>query len=477
MSNGLKTKLRKHQRDNLAFHLEHERSGDWSEMGTGKTLTALAKIVAWKRAGVIDRTLVVCPASVMPVWDREVRIHTTLTPQVLVGSLDQKIELLKKFADIYIVTYDSLAGRKTTYAKLMSAIMAKGFDFIIGDEVAPYVKGKDALRTRAFTILCDEIPYAQFLAGYLIGNDPTQVFTIYRALDKHIYGANFFASRNKFFMDVGGYFPKWEMKASMKEEFMKRLFSVAVRSLKRDCLDLPPKIWSERYFELTKEQKEFYIPIAEELVKQLEVEEGKINVPNALTKMAKLSQITSGFIYTDRDTYTFYENPKIDLLKEILDPMVIEGEKLIIYYKYQQSRELIKTLLDQLKIKFVALSEDPAMRGANLDRFRDDPNCLVFVASVAAGGYGLTLTSSHVITYFDLDFKIIDYAQSQDRIHRIGQNKTCLYLPLLCQGGIDEYIYAMLNSKLDVADSIMNSAYRQRLIDRLKGGLHVRSDD
>jgi SNF2 family DNA or RNA helicase len=468
----LKTRLHKHQHTNLAFHLERERSGDWSEMGTGKTLTALAKIVAWKRAGLIDRTLVVCPASVMPVWETEVRKHTTLQPQMLMGSLDQKIELLHKFADIYIVTYDSIAGRKSTYAKLLGALLGKGFDFLIGDEVAPYAKGKDALRTRAFTILCDEIPYAQFLAGYLIGNDPTQVFTIYRALDKSVFGGNFFASRNKFFMDVGGYFPKWELKDSMKDEFMKRIFSLAVRSMKRDCLDLPPKIWSERYFTLAHDQAEVYTPITEELIKQLELEEGNVNVSHALTKMAKLSQITSGFVYTDNNVHVFNNNPKLDVLNEILEQVVGSGEKLVIYFKYKQSREFILQLLKKRKINYIALSDDPSKRGEQINGFQNDSSRSVFLASVLAGGYGLTLTASHVIVYFDLDFKIIDFAQSQDRIHRIGQTKTCLYLPLLCQGGIDEYIYALLNSKLDIAESIMNSDRRSQLIKRLKGGIN-----
>jgi SNF2 family DNA or RNA helicase len=454
-----KSQLMQHQKEQLRFHLLHPHSANWSEMGTGKTAVALKLATILHNIGLVKNVLVVCPLSVVHTWEIEVEKHTTFTITPLVGDLSKKVETLKTESDIYLISYDSIPGRRSkshdTYGVMMSALLDKKFDLVIGDE-STTIKGYGTLRTRAVTMLCDRTPYTLFLSGTPISNNPADIFNIYRALDGgKTFGKNFFATRHKFFNNVGYAFPKWELKEEMKADLQQRMFSIAVRARKDDCLDLPPKIFSPRFCYLTDEQRRYYIPIVQDLIKVLELDEGTVKIQNAMTKIAKLSQITSGFMYTDDQTVHLTDNPKLDLLFEVLRENV--DEKVIIYCYWQED---VKTISEALKERGYTVgtlygATPSAERGRAIDGFQKG-GIQFLVANIGVGGYGLTLTASSTIIYYNLSFKVIDFVQSQDRIHRLGQAKTCLYLPLLTRGTVDEYIYSTIVKNTAIAASIVD---------------------
>uniref|UniRef100_A0A6M3K230 Putative helicase n=1 Tax=viral metagenome TaxID=1070528 RepID=A0A6M3K230_9ZZZZ len=454
-----KSKLLDHQKEHLRFHLTHPHSANWSEMGTGKTVTALKYAATLANTGLVERILVLCPLSVFHTWEIEVKKHTNFSALPLIGDLKDKLELLKEPADINIISYDSIPGRKTkgydTYGIMMGALLNKRFDLLIGDEVT-LVKGYGTLRTRAVTILCDKTPYTLFLSGTPISNNPSDVFNLYRALDGgKTFGKNFFATRNKFFENVGYAYPKWILRENMKGELQNRMYLNAVRVRKDDCLDLPPKIFSPRFCYLTDEQRKYYIPIAQDLIKTLQLDGGKIKIQNAMSKIIKLSQITSGFLYTDDKTFYMQENPKADLVENIVKEN--PNEKIIIYCYWQEDVKILSNIFNKQGYAVGTLygATPSADRGKVIDGFQKG-DLQLLIANITCGGYGLTLTSSSTIIYYNLSFKVIDFLQSQDRIHRHGQAKTCLYLPVLARGSIDEYIYSTIVKNTAVALSIVD---------------------
>lgn len=465
-----KSKLMAHQKEHLKFHLKHPHSANWSEMGVGKTVVALKLITILKNIGLVDKVLVICPLSVLHTWELEAEKHTTLTTLPLVGTLfdedkdgnkipGEKLRSLAQKADIYLISYDSIPGRRSkkydTYGIMMGALLSRGFDQIIADE-ATMIKGYGTLRTRAVTILCDKTPYSLFLSGTPISNNPSDIFNIYRAFDGgKTFGKNFFAARNKFFQNVGYAFPKWELKEEMKEELHNKLYSLAVRVRKDDCLDLPPKIFSPRFCYLTNEQKSYYIPIVEDLIKTLDLEEGQVKIRSAISKLIKLSQITSGFLYTDNEPFIFKENPKADLVLDLIKE--IPKEKVIIYCYWQEDVKILSRLLqsDGFEAGTLYGATPSAERGKVIDAFQKG-GLQYLIANIGVGGYGLTLSASSTILYYNLSFKAIDFLQSQDRIHRYGQAKTCLYMPLLMRNTVDEYIYNSVVKNVAIAESIMD---------------------
>jgi len=233
------------------------------------------------------------------------------------------------------------------------------------------------------------------------------------------------------------------------------MYSSAVRVRKDDCLDLPPKIFSPRFCYLTDEQRRYYIPIVQDLIKVLELDTGRIRIQNAMSKIIKLSQITSGFMYTDNQTFFLEQNPKSELALSLIQEN--PNEKIIIYCYWKEDVKILSSLLKSQGYAIGTLygATPSADRGKIIDAFQKGGlQCLI--ANIGVGGYGLTLTASSTIIYYNLSFKVIDFLQSQDRIHRHGQAKTCLYLPLLARGTIDEYIYTTIVKNTAIAESIVD---------------------
>ncbi len=461
----LRTPLYQHQINNLQFHLSKPKTGDFSDCGTGKSLSALGEFAILYRGKLAKKLLIVCPLSVMESWALEIEKHTYFTYTRLSGNLENKVKLLNENSQIFLTTYDSIPGRrKSTLGVLLERIVESYFDMIIVDE-ATYIQSFSALRTKALKLLCENIKYSIFLSGTPITNDATKVLTIYELMDGgETFGNNIFRARNKYFMNVGWKFPKWVIRPNMEEEFSKKLYENAVRVKKEECLDLPPKVWIPRFAYASKEQSELYLPISTGILKSIEVEEGKINIKNVLTQMAKLGQIASGFMYTDREPILFYPNPKAQLLKDLLKE-IPEEEKVVIYGWWKEDMKLIGCALGDSGFSCVCLyGETPAyLRKEMIEAFQHDKNIKAFVTNPAAGGYGLTLTAASYVIYYSLSFSLIHFQQSQDRIHRVGQNKTCFYYPLFIKGSIDEYIFDSLQKGTKIAASLTDRKLRERL--------------
>jgi len=464
----IRTKLRQYQLNNLKFHLTKNKSLDFSEMGLGKTLISLSKIDILQRKQLITATLIICSKSVIQVWKSEIEKHSDFTYIILEGSLENKIRLLTINSNIYLISYDAIAGRKRTLGVLLHFLLLKKFDMVVLDEIT-YVQHYNTLRTKAITSLCDHIKYSISLSGTPITNAPEAVLTLFRVADSgQTFGRNYFAARGHFFNNHGYGFPDWRLKEDRIEEFQQRLFFNAVRLLKSECLDLPKKIYTERYSELTGIQKEIYVKVADELLRELILPSGKVKIQNSLVKLAKLSQITSGFIYTDREVQLFPENPKLELLKEVLTE-IQSNEKIIIFVKWRQDIINISNMLDNIGVKYVILQGATTDRASVIDRFNSESGIQILLSQITVGAFGLNLTVSSHILFYSLGFSLIEYLQSQDRIHRLGQTQPCIYINLLCNKTIDEYVYNTLQQKVDVAKSLLDKSYIEKLKESLNG--------
>jgi len=473
---GSKTAYYKHQLFNLTFHLGREKSADWSDCGTGKSLTALGKFIhlyLYKKATVL---LIVCPLSVMESWVEEAEKHTLFKATKLLGSITSKINKLQDNSQIYIVTYDSIAGREDH--RLFKALLQKHFDMIILDE-ATHIKNWGAKRTRALCALCDSIKYSISLSGTFIPQHPEDVLTMYRVMDGgKTFGKDIYVSKNQYFENVGYNFPDWQLRKDKEEEFKNKLWVNAIRTKKEDCLDLPPKIFKHYYCYMTTEQQNKYKEISTSVkVSYLEATllgnkwdnpsplGNKWDNPSPLVSIIKLQELASGFLYTNSIGVSSmrierYGWSKTNLLREVLTD--IGDEKVIIYYNmYQEAEDIIFNALVGKKVAIINGSLTQEERKDNLDKFRNT-DCQYLVAQVEAGGYGITLTQANHILYYSLPFSLNDFLQSQDRIHRIGQTKTCIYHILMTKNTVDTKTYKLLEKNIDVVQEITRE--KDRLI-------------
>lgn len=453
----IKTNLYSHQLASvLQFHMQRAKTADWSDCGIGKSLLALAKFDALYDAGVARSLLVVCPLSVMSAWEEEISKHTSFKCTKLKGPPIHKCKLLEGDAHIFLITYDSIAGRKdeTTFEGLWQKF--RDDNMIVCDE-ATMIKSIEAKRTKALISLCDDIKFSMFLSGTFIPQDLQDIFTIYRAMDGgDTFGENIYRARAYYMENINLRYPQWVLKEDTKKEFLSKLYLNAIRLKKENCLDLPEKIYEKRYCPLTSEQGKVYNEIRISLFTDLDEEH--ISVSNVLAKLVKLQQIVGGFIYDDKKMAHDFPSNKYDLLGEILHQ--VEDDKVVIYARYKRELQRIAQYLDTIDIQYVTFKGDisESQRKENLEHFRKDPNIKVFLAQISTGGYGLTLTEANHIIYFSMTFSLIDYLQSQDRIHRIGQTKTCVYHYLLTEDEqkivIDKFIFDSVMKNVDVAKAL-----------------------
>jgi SNF2 family DNA or RNA helicase len=223
------------------------------------------------------------------------------------------------------------------------------------------------------------------------------------------------------------------------------------RVLKDDVLDLPPKLYSKIYFEITKEQKKLYKELAEEFISELD--DGTfITAELAIVRLLRFQQIVSGYISNDEGELRLIEggNPRLKLALEWADRL---PHKAIIWCRFTKDIEL---LMDNLKDRAVnyngTLSGDE--RFHSLTRFKEDDNVQFFVAQIKCASRGLTITEAKSALYYTNNFSLRDRLQSEDRPHRIGQNSNVHIVDLVASQTVDEHIIKSLLTKFDIASQI-----------------------
>jgi SNF2 family DNA or RNA helicase len=237
-----------------------------------------------------------------------------------------------------------------------------------------------------------------------------------------------------------------------------------MRVLKKDCLDLPKKIYQSRYFNLGAAQQRAYNKLKEELI--LEVGEDLLAV-SALAARTKLQQLTSGFVLIDGEPRYVEElaTPRLELLREVVQD---QQGPMIIWAHFREEIASICRLLQDMGIPYCEYHggiKDKAREEA-VDGFMNG-EFLAFVGQPQSGGVGLTLTVAQSAIYYSNDYNYGTRAQSEDRNHRKGsvegvfhrvgdmEIEGILYIDLIAEDTIDEPIAAALQRKEDLAAEIL----------------------
>jgi SNF2 family DNA or RNA helicase len=245
---------------------------------------------------------------------------------------------------------------------------------------------------------------------------------------------------------------------------------------KEECLNLPCKLYDERRFGMSREQKEAYDQAKWELL--LGREDDEIITRHMLFRLfTALQQIISGFWHhTDTrlkiNEHLEFNHVRLDVLESALDGMP-DDAKVIIWCKYLYSVHAVSEMLLRLH-GADAVAElhgqiPERRRGVEVERFRREARFLV--ATQSTGGHGLTLTEAHHVVFYENGFKYSDRIQAEDRCHRIGQDWPVTYVDLICHSSIDERIADTLQRKGNLVrdfkrrlDAIKDRAEADRII-------------
>jgi SNF2 family DNA or RNA helicase len=454
------------------------------DIGLGKTLTALTMIQLWNFEG---RVLVICPNSVIKTWIDEIKKHTEFSYCVLKGTRAERIKMIHESkAKIFIVNYEGLKligaeQEKGKYIPTDAYFRSIPFECFIADECHRF-KNPSSLQTRIAQLANKNSRYSILMTGTPIGSSAQDLFGQFLVLDNGLtFGKSYRYFLDHFYYKENRFSYDWKPKrvcgicnetyTSKKDhlkihnltiqQYQKQvpheetsesiILNVAkkysVHYTRNECLDLPEKIYEERIVYPTSEQTQ----MTNEIIGGLPVLSIGRDIEYHTTK---LIQITGGFILHGNETpYRFPKNPK---LIELLNILPETNGKVIIYHYYIEESKIIQFELEKNGYKVAVVNGKVKNKEQELDKFMNDPSCSILLAHPKSGGEGLNLQISNTIIYYSTGYiGFILWEQSEGRIHRSGQTKSCLYIDIVMNHTIDRVLINAMKSKTDYVDSVM----------------------
>jgi len=476
-----KTKPYAHQLEALEKSWAAETYALFMEMGTGKSKVLVDNIAVLYDKGAIRGALIVAPKGVYKNWD-EIEFPVHLPDHVEHTKVLWEPNITKKKQAELDTLFDGKEDLKILIMNIEAFSTSKGLDFahsflniflkraLFGIDESTTIKNPTAKRTKNILKIGDLAKYRRILTGSPVTKSPLDLFSQCEFLDPHHLGhASYYSFRARYANMVkrnfGGRSVQLVVSYRRLDELADILDKFSYRVLKEDCLDLPPKIFTKRYVELTKEQDKAYKQMKQMALAMLDNGEVMTTV-NVMTQLMRLHQITCGNFKADDGTVTALKNNRIDALLELLEET--DG-KVIIWANYVHDIEKIVEVLkktygnDSTVAYYGAI--DANTRQKNIALYQaENGNTRYFVGNTQTGGYGITLTAANTVIYYSNNYDLEKRLQSEDRAHRIGQKNIVTYIDLIAEKTIDERIVKALRSKIDIANEIMG----EELVDWIK---------
>ena len=416
--------LYRHQKIALSYMRSNNFFALYMEMGTGKTLVSLMRILDLLKSGAIEDALVVAPKSALGAWERDLELFDDLDREILRDG-------------ITLINYDKVwrGDKKSPYFKKWGCIVL--------DE-AHKIKNRTSRRSKFLLKIATMSDYRYILTGTPISNGALHdIWSLYAFLDPYlergyVYSRIFGGSYSKFqdrycilnmYHKPSSYIHVNELQDIINEH--------SYRVKKCECLDLPDKLPDE-IIKVDLLEKALYKKLATESA----ILEYEILAENPLSRLVKLRQLASGHIKLNTGEILDIKCEKLSILEELIEGYE-DDKKLVIFAEFKHSITAISDLLRRLKIKHVVLDGEQKKKTIWRD-FQNDKSIRVIVCQYQTANAGIDLFSSDTIIYFEPTLSSNVLEQSRDRIHRTGQKNKCSYIHLLTKGTVEVDIYRAL---------------------------------
>lgn len=438
----LKVKLYPYQKEGVLFAVAAGRCLIADEMGLGKTVQAIGAAELLRKEMGIQRVLIVCPTSLKYQWKSEIQKFSNSSVKVIEGPKYKRTKQYEEDNFYQIVSYNV-----ATYD--LSELQQTESDLIILDE-AQRIKNWNTKISR--TIKQIRTPYAFVLTGTPLENKLEELYSIVQYVDNYLLGPVYlFLHRHQVKTETGqvvGYRGLSEIK--------EKLQSVMIRRLKRNVLkQLPGRIDKNLYVPMTAKQQEYHREFGD-TVAQLVAKWRRYGFlrekdrQRLLINLNLMRMVCNSTYIIDQQTR---HDTKVEELLCILEEVLAEeGAKVVVFSQWQRMTHIVAQELDERGIPYAHLngSVPSSERGELLDRFRDDPECLVFL-STDAGGVGLNLQAASMVINLDLPWNPAVLEQRIARVHRMGQEGQVNVINFISSRTIEEQMLDKLTFKANVA--------------------------
>lgn len=249
------------------------------------------------------------------------------------------------------------------------------------------------------------------------------------------------------------------------DQLKEKLDNIMLRRLKKDVLDLPEKIYTTEYVEMTPKQEKIYKECYLEVQNNIDLVKSSVN---PLAEMIRLRQATG---YTGILSSTIQESAKLDRLEEIIEELVENNKKAIIFSNWTSMTTPIHNRLKKYNPAIITGETKDNERKEQEKKFMEDNNCKIIIGTTGAMGTGLTLTAANTVIFVDEPWNRALREQAEDRAHRIGTTENVNIIFLLCKNTIDEKIHELVEKKGKLADLLvdgkLNSQSKEDLVNFL----------
>ena len=473
MNYKFKKKPYKHQMTALEKSWNRETYAYFMEMGTGKTKVLIDNLAMLYDKGKVDGALIVAPKGVIGTWyNQELPSHlpdhienvTVLWQPNITKKQQEKLDSLFEPEESLHILIMNVEALSTTKGRDFAAKFLSSHNTLMAIDESTTIKNPGAKRTKNIIKLAEGAKYRRIMTGSPVTKNPLDLYSQCEFLSPWLLDfTSYYAFRNRYAemktLHLHGRSVQVVDKFKNLGELSDQLKGFSYRVLKEDCLDLPEKIYLKRNIKLSPDQVKLYLQMKETALANLNGKQ--VTTVNALTQLMRLHQITCGHFTADDGSTQPIVNNRIDELMNVLEET--EG-KAIIWAHYQYDiTEIIKVITKEYGpgsvVDYYGLTPQDE-RQPNIKKFQDDPGCRFMVGTPSTGGYGITLTAANTVIYYSNGYDLEKRLQSEDRAHRIGQQKSVTYVDLICDETVDEKIVEALRKKINIASEVLGEELR-----------------
>lgn len=431
-----------HQTEGTRFLRSRAAAALFDEQGLGKTKQLIDAISQDVQVGLLQGALIVCPNTLKSTWGEEIERHSRARYAVFGAGRKARRDTFRSLrAVFYVINYEAVAAE---LASLRALLRFKRMALVLDE--SHRIKTPTAKVTRAVLSLRSEAAKKYLMTGTPVANRPDDLWSQLFFLDDGVrLGTSFDVFKRRYGSASGGY--------RQIEEIRERIGSIALRREKEGTIELPPKTVSRVAIQLEGTQLRMYEQLRAELsiwVQCLSGEEVLKRAEDILVRLVRLAQIASNPALLDAK---YKEVPAKFSALDTLIPVYGDASagKAIIWTSFIPNIPMLVSRFREFRPVTIYGDMDGQSRDRAIAAFKKDPGVRLMIANPAAAREGLTLTEARSAIYLDRTFNLVDFIQSQDRIHRMSQEHPCQVVLLIAGNTIDEFVDFSLSQKQRLA--------------------------
>lgn len=439
-----------HQIEASRFLVEREWAALFDEQGLGKTKIVIDALAQLFSSHAIEGAIVICKKSLLKNWEAEIGKHSSLRSIILRGTPNQKGLRFMWFAHFYLINYDLVPSE---VGRIKGFLKARPMAVVLDE--SQRIKNPESKATEAIHAIGPLAKRRFIITGTPIANCPQDVWAQVYFLDGgSTLGVTPEAFSQRFHIQARPHKEPVIGEAGLAE-LRESLAKFSIRRTKNAVLELPEKIYQTHDVRLEERQRQMYDELRQRLCLDITTLAGEQIIDdseNILKRMLRLVEIASNPKLFDA-SYSGIP-AKFKHADELIAEIVSRGEKAILWTNFVGNIRALRRRYDRYGAAMIFGEVPLDDRARIVAKFQSSQELRILVANPAAAREGLTLTAANHAIYFDRNFNLIDYLQSQDRIHRISQERPAYIHKLVGQETIDVYIEDVVYRKQAIAEYV-----------------------